>query len=158
MGGCFLPSWVISYGVVQSIAPLLLRSKTRGAPTGTTAFGWAVALCLVTAVLALALSSHLSPTLVLLVGLILFGIVFAINSSLHSYLIVNYAKDDGVSLDVGFYYMANACGRLVGTLLSGYLYHLGGLSLCLWGSVVFLLLVVIISTGLPKTNTQQVEQ
>jgi predicted MFS family arabinose efflux permease len=101
--------------------------------------------------LALAISTSQAVTSALFIGLILFGIVFAINSSVHSYLIVSYAKDDGVSLDVGFYYMANALGRLIGTLLSGYLYQLGGLSLCLWGSAIFLLVVVVISTALPKT-------
>ncbi|WP_062057642.1 organoarsenical effux MFS transporter ArsJ [Cellvibrio sp. OA-2007] len=151
--GGFLASWVIGYGLVQSIAPLILRSKTQAAPTGRAALLWAVILTLVTASLALALSTNLSVALVLITGLILFGIAFAINSSLHSYLIVSYAKGDGVSLDVGFYYMANACGRLVGTLLSGYLYQQGGLSLCLWGSVIFLLLVAIISIGLPGSNT-----
>ncbi|OZY87424.1 MFS transporter [Cellvibrio mixtus] len=148
--GGFLASWVVGYGIVQSIAPFLLRIKTTAAPTGSSALIWAMVLALVTAGLAIALSSHLPITTVLISGLILFGIVFAINSSLHSYLIVSYAKDDGVSLDVGFYYMANAMGRLTGTILSGYLYQQGGLSLCLWGSAIFLLVVVVISTALPK--------
>lgn len=148
--GGFLASWVVGYGIVQSIAPFLLRIKTTAAPTGSSALIWAMVLALVTAGLAIALSSHLPTTTVLMSGLILFGIVFAINSSLHSYLIVSYAKDDGVSLDVGFYYMANAMGRLIGTILSGYLYQQGGLSLCLWGSAIFLLVVVVISTALPK--------
>ncbi len=148
--GGFLASWVVGYGIVQSIAPFLLRIKTTAAPTGSSALIWAMVLALVTAGLAIALSSHLPTTTVLISGLILFGIVFAINSSLHSYLIVSYAKDDGVSLDVGFYYMANAMGRLIGTILSGYLYQQGGLSLCLWGSAIFLLVVVVISTALPK--------
>jgi hypothetical protein len=34
-------------------------------------------------------------------------------------------------MDVGFYYMANAGGRLLGTVLSGLTYQLGGLSLML---------------------------
>lgn len=149
--GGFLASWVIGYGIVQSAAPSLLRNKTDAAPTGAAALIWAIILALVTAGLALAISIGLAVTSALMIGLILFGIVFAINSSVHSYLIVSYAKDDGVSLDVGFYYMANALGRLIGTLLSGYLYQLGGLSLCLWGSAIFLLVVVVISTALPKT-------
>lgn len=148
--GGFLASWVIGYGIVQSMAPFLLRIKTTAAPTGSSALIWAMVLALVTAGLAIALSSCLPITTVLISGLILFGIVFAINSSLHSYLIVSYAKDDGASLDVGFYYMANAMGRLIGTILSGYLYQQGGLSLCLWGSAIFLLVVVVISTALPK--------
>ena len=150
--GGFLASWVIGYGLVQSAAPALLRNKSDAAPTGSVALLWAFILALVTAGLALAISTSLAVTSVLIIGLMLFGIVFAINSSLHSYLIVSYAKDDGVSLDVGFYYMANALGRLIGTLLSGYLYQLGGLSLCLWGSAIFLLVVVVISTALPKIS------
>ena len=86
----------------------------------------------------------------LLVGLVIFGAVFAVNSSLHSYLIVSYADSDGVSLDVGFYYMANAMGRLIGTLLSGWVYQAYGLAACLWISAVFIGLAALISTKLPK--------
>lgn len=87
---------------------------------------------------------------VLLLGLMLFGAVFAVNSSLHSYLIVSYASDDGVSLDVGFYYMANAMGRLLGTILSGWVYQAYGLGACLWISTGLLGLTVVISVGLPR--------
>jgi predicted MFS family arabinose efflux permease len=92
-----------------------------------------------------------------IVGLLLFGAVFAINSSLHSYLIVSYAGRDGVSLDVGFYYMANALGRLAGTVLSGWVFQLAGqgvagLAACLWISAGLLLATVIISLGLPATK------
>jgi predicted MFS family arabinose efflux permease len=80
----------------------------------------------------------------------LFGGVFAVNSSRHSYLIVSYAKEDGVSLDVGFYYMANAMGRLLGTLLSGWVYQAYGLGACLWISSAFVLLAALISIGLPR--------
>lgn len=152
--GGFLASWVIGYGLVQSLAPFLLRINTTAnaaantAPAGKSALVWAAMLTLVTAGLAWAMSSGLPVTWVLTGGLVLFGIVFAINSSLHSYLIVSYAKEDGVSLDVGFYYMANALGRLAGTVLSGSLYQWGGITLCLWGSTLFLLVVVIISSGL----------
>ena len=90
---------------------------------------------------------------VLLIGLMVFGILFAINSSLHSYLIVSYASDDGVSLDVGFYYMANAMGRLIGTLLSGWLYQDYGLAVCLWVSAAFIILTSIISLKLPASST-----
>lgn len=159
--GGFLASWVIGYGIVQSIAPMVLRTKTGAAPGGGAALLWAILLALVTALLALALSyagspnnllSNLSVTSLLISGLIVFGIVFAINSSLHSYLIVSYAKDDGVSLDVGFYYMANALGRLLGTLLSGWVYQAAGLAACLWVSAAFLLLVSCISVFLPKSH------
>jgi predicted MFS family arabinose efflux permease len=84
--------------------------------------------------------------------LLLFGAVFAVNSSLHSYLIVSYAKADGVSLDVGFYYMANAMGRLIGTVLSGYLYQTQGLEACLFWSSGFILATVVLSCFLPKAK------
>jgi predicted MFS family arabinose efflux permease len=77
-------------------------------------------------------------------------VLFAVNSSLHSYLIVSYAKADGVSLDVGFYYMSNALGRLIGTLLSGGVYQAYGLQACLWVSSAFVLLAALISIGLPR--------
>lgn len=159
--GGFLASWVIGYGIVQSIAPMVLRTKTGAAPGGGAALLWAILLALVTALLALALSysgstsllSNLSVTRVLISGLIVFGIVFAINSSLHSYLIVSYAKDDGVSLDVGFYYMANALGRLIGTLLSGWVYQAADLAACLWVAALFIGITTLISIALSR-NTQ----
>jgi len=86
------------------------------------------------------------------VGLLIFGAVFAINSSLHSYLIVSYADADGVSLDVGFYYMANAMGRLIGTVLSGWVYQLYGLESCLWISALFVVLAAMLSIKLPTTS------
>ncbi|CDF92162.1 Permease of the major facilitator superfamily [Pseudomonas sp. SHC52] len=86
----------------------------------------------------------------LLGGLAVFGALFAVNSSLHSYLIVSYAKEDGVSLDVGFYYMSNAMGRLIGTLLSGWVYQAHGLEACLWISSGFVLLAALISMALPR--------
>jgi predicted MFS family arabinose efflux permease len=88
---------------------------------------------------------------VLLGGLMAFGALFAVNSSLHSYLIVSYAKEDGVSLDVGFYYMSNAMGRLIGTLLSGWVFQASGLGACLWMSALFVLLAALISSALPGT-------
>ena len=153
--GGFLASWIIGYGIVQSAVPIILRHQTPAAPDGKTALLWASLLTLLTAGLAFSLTLPLPIEIILISGLILFGVVFAINSSLHSYLIVSYARDDGVSLDVGFYYMANASGRLTGTLLSGYLYQLGGMPLCLWGSALFLLLVVVISIGLPGAQREQ---
>jgi predicted MFS family arabinose efflux permease len=83
-------------------------------------------------------------------GLVLFGAVFAVNSSLHSYLIVHYAQAEGASLDVGFYYMANALGRLIGTFLSGWIYQSAGLAACLWASCAFLLLATLVSISLPR--------
>ncbi|MFC3114720.1 organoarsenical effux MFS transporter ArsJ [Cellvibrio fontiphilus] len=151
--GGFLASWVIGYGIVQSAAPFLLRTKTGNPPTGHSAFIWALMLTLVTASLAFLLTTELPATMVLISGLIVFGIVFAINSSVHSYLIVRYAKSDGVSLDVGFYYMANALGRLIGTLLSGWVYQAAGLVACLWVAALFIGITTLISIALPR-NTQ----
>ena len=90
------------------------------------------------------------PTVAVVGGLAVFGVVFAVNSALHSYLIVHYADADGVSLDVGFYYMANAMGRLIGTVLSGWVYQQAGFAACLWISVAFLLLTCFISLALPR--------
>ena len=104
----------------------------------------------------LMLSSSLPVATVLISGLVLVGFVFAINSSLHSYLIVSYANDDGVSLDVGFYYMANAMGRLIGTVLSGWIYQSAGMVGCLWVSAMFITLTALISTGLPRQHNSRV--
>lgn len=150
--GGFLASWVIGYGIVQSAAPFLLRTKTGNPPTGHSAFIWALILTLVTASLAFLLTTELPITSVLISGLIVFGIVFAINSSVHSYLIVRYAKSDGVSLDVGFYYMANALGRLIGTLLSGWVYQAAGLVACLWVAALFIGITTLISIALPRNT------
>ncbi|MAG68305.1 MAG: MFS transporter [Pseudomonadales bacterium] len=147
--GGFMASWVIGYGLVQSIAPQL--TGRQQVPGGRSAAGWALLLAMLPA--AIAVGMHLTPqnaSAVLIGGLLLFGVIFAINSSLHSYLIVSYAKGDGVSLDVGFYYMSNAMGRLIGTLLSGWVYQQYGLGACLWISSAFVLLAALISLGLPR--------
>jgi predicted MFS family arabinose efflux permease len=150
MVGGFLAAWVIGYGLVQSFAPSI-TGKARGqVPDGRAAFIWAALLAGLPAAIALGLYSGLSAHWVLLGGLLLFGALFAVNSSLHSYLIVSYAKEDGVSLDVGFYYMSNAMGRLLGTLLSGWVYQAYGLEACLWISSAFVLLAALISLGLPR--------
>ena len=91
-----------------------------------------------------------SPQFVVIGGLLLFGVLFAINSSLHSYLIVSYARGDGVSLDVGFYYMSNAAGRLLGTILSGWVYQAYGLQACLWISAGLVAAAAILSMFLPE--------
>ncbi|MGV8842969.1 MAG: organoarsenical effux MFS transporter ArsJ [Pseudomonas sp.] len=154
MVGGFLAAWVIGYGIVQSVAPALtskISGKARGQlPDGRSAFVWALLLAVLPAAIALGLKTDWSAQWLLIGGLLLFGAVFAVNSSLHSYLIVSYAKADGVSLDVGFYYMSNAMGRLIGTLLSGWVYQAYGLEACLWISSAFVLLAALISMGLPK--------
>jgi predicted MFS family arabinose efflux permease len=135
--GGFMAAWVIAYGVVQSAAPLLLSRATRGrAPGPAVAATLGLALAAVTALIPIGLRLQMAPAATMLSGLILFGIVFALNSSVHSYLVLAYSESDRVSLSVGFYYMANACGRLVGTLLSGLLYQRGGVAASLWGAVV----------------------
>lgn len=151
--GGFLALWVIAYGFVQSIAPSLTGKRQGKIPDGRSALLWVMLLSFIPGLIALALSYDIAPQISLLLGLILFGGVFAINSSLHSYLIVSYASDDGVSLDVGFYYMANAMGRLLGTVLSGWVYQIAGLEACLWISSAFLAMTVAISVYLPQRGT-----
>ena len=148
--GGFLASWVIGYGIVQSFAPAITGKRSGQVPDGRAAFVWAALLAGLPAAIALGLQTGASAQWVLLGGLLLFGVLFAVNSSLHSYLIVSYAKEDGVSLDVGFYYMSNALGRLLGTLLSGWVYQAYGLAACLWISSAFVLLAALISLGLPR--------
>jgi len=148
--GGFLAAWVIGYGIVQSFAPSITGKKNGRVPDGRAAFLWALPLALLPGAIALGLNTGLSEHVVLLGGLMVFGVLFAVNSSLHSYLIVSYAKEDGVSLDVGFYYMSNAVGRLIGTVLSGWIYQVYGLSACLWISSAFVLLAALISIALPR--------
>lgn len=151
--GGFLALWVIGYGFVQGIAPRITGSSRGVVPDGRQAMNWALLLGLLPAVIALSLTVDWYPQVILLGGLMLFGVLFAVNSSLHSYLIVSYAGEDGVSLDVGFYYMANAMGRLTGTVLSGWLFQEYGLAVCLWVSSGFIALTALISVGLPRIRT-----
>jgi len=151
--GGFLAAWVIGYGFVQGIAPKITGTKSGQSPDGRHALGWALALSVVPAVIALSLTYNWHAETILLAGLLIFGALFAVNSSLHSYLIVSYAGEDGVSLDVGFYYMANAMGRLIGTILSGWLFQDYGLAVCLWVSTAFIALTALISVKLPKHKT-----
>jgi predicted MFS family arabinose efflux permease len=135
--GGFMALWVIAYGGVQSASPLLLARVTHGkAPSPVLASTLGLGLAIVTALIPIGLRFNAPPALTMLGGLVLFGIVFALNSSVHSYLVLAYSESDRVSLSVGFYYMANACGRLLGTLLSGVLYQFGGVTASLWGAVV----------------------
>ena len=150
--GGFLAAWVIGYGFVQSLAPYVTGKRKGVVPDGLTALHWAIPLIAVPALMALLLGQGAAPAMVVIVGLAVFGVLFAVNSALHSYLILSYAKEDGVSLDVGFYYMANAMGRLLGTVLSGWIYQTQGLAACLWVSAGFLVLTAIISRALPRHN------
>jgi len=150
--GGFLALWVIGYGIVQSMAPKLINFKDSVSPA-TETVKWASLLALVTLGIALSLYFNWEVKTVLIAGLMVFGVLFAINSSLHSYLIVSMADADGVSLDVGFYYMANAMGRLIGTVLSGWVFQLYGLAACLAISFVFISLAALISAKLPTDGS-----
>jgi predicted MFS family arabinose efflux permease len=148
--GGFLALWVIGYGLVQALAPRLVhRSRHGQGPGGGSARLWAFLLALCPAAIASGLQVGWSAETVLIAGLVLFGVVFAINSAVHSYLILAYSDHERVSMNVGFYYMANAGGRLAGTLLSGWAYQLHGLSGCLWWSTAFVCAAALLSFGLP---------
>jgi predicted MFS family arabinose efflux permease len=153
--GGFIALWVIGYGIVQASAPRLIRRSHHGqGPGGRTARLWAFILAVFPAAMALGLQYGLDPTLVLVTGLVLFGAVFAINSAVHSYLILAYSDFDKVSMNVGFYYMANAGGRLAGTILSGLVYQTQGLTGCLWWSAAFVLAAAVLSFKLPAVEPQ----
>lgn len=148
--GAFLAVWIIGYGIVQSISPKLLRNRSQGqGPDAGSARFWVFTLALFPAGIALALGQGWAQDIVLIIGLILFGIVFAINSAVHSYLILAYSDKDKVAMNVGFYYMSNAGGRLLGTVLSGWTYQNYGLPGCLWWSSGFLVIAGLLSLGLP---------
>ena len=147
--GGYLAGWVIGYGVIQSFAPQLLRRWGRN-PDGRTAVILAGMLALVMGLVALALGTTLDPTSIVVGGLLLFGIIFALNSAVHSYLILAYTDRAHVAMNVGFYYMANASGRLLGTILSGILYQTGGLAACLWAAAIFSGLAALCSLWLPQ--------
>ncbi len=151
MGGV-LALWTIGYGVVQASAPALVRRSADGLSAEVPAArAWSLALALVPAALAAALLAGAPrPDLVVVAGLALFGLVFAVNSSVHSYLILAYAGSEKAAEDVGFYYEANAAGRFGGTLLSGLLFGLGGLAACLLGSAAMLAACWAVTLALPS--------
>ncbi len=147
--GGFLAVWVIGYGIVQSFAPRILGRGGTDVDEIKAAQRWALILGVVTVLIAVTVGFDTAATIAVVGGLIVFGVVFAMNSSLHSYLILAYSDDDEVALDVGFYYSANAAGRLVGTLLSGVLYLWGGLDLAMWGSAAFVVITWLLTLRLP---------
>jgi predicted MFS family arabinose efflux permease len=155
--GTFMAAWVIGYGTVQAAAPRLLhigRSSqvARAHPGGRTARRWALLLAIVPAGMAFALHQGWPPGQVLIFGLILFGVLFAINSAVHSYLILAYSDVEKVSMSVGSYYMANAGGRLAGRVLSGLFYQTQGIEGCLWWSAGFVLAAFLLSLRLPEVS------
>ena len=156
--GGFLALWIIAYGAVQAFAPRLLGG--RGQPEAETTrkailwAGWLVPIPFLLAGVAWAAGAP-SPALTatLVAGLLVFGFVFAINSSVHSYLILAFGSADRITRDVGFYYMANAAGRLVGTLLSGVSYQIGGLPLCLVTAGIMALASWRVASGLGRSQS-----
>ncbi len=145
--GTFMAFWVIGYGLVQGASPVLWRGR---APAGGAALVLAFMLAAVSAGVPLALTLGAPAGWVVVSGLSIFGVIFALNSAVHSYLILDYTDGDKVALNVGFYYMANAGGRLVGCLLSGVLYQWAGIFGCLWGACSFVLAAGCISMALPR--------
>ena len=154
--GGFMGLWVIGYGIVQGAAPALRRAWGQNAPPGVAAVRfWSALLTAIPALMALTLWRGVAqPGLAVVVGLAAFGVVFAMNSSIHSYMILAYTEAEDVSLNVGFYYMANAAGRLLGTVLSGALFLKGGLQACLWCSALLVALAFAASTRLPTPPRQ----
>jgi MFS family permease len=151
--GAFVAAWFIGYGMIQAIVPEILRqSGARQGVTGDTARLWAFILTIIPGVLALILQLGAKPAPSLMIGLALFMIVFAINSAVHSYLILAYSEDEEVATNVGFYYMANAGGRLLGTLLSGVIFEFYGFIGCLVASALLVLTASLLSFNLPRTE------
>ncbi len=149
--GTFMGLWVIGYGAIQGSAPALRRAWGSSGPPGPQAVQfWSGVLTAIPALIAVALwreSAH--PGVAIVVGLAAFGAVFAMASSIHSYMVLAYTDAESVSLNVGFYYMANAAGRLVGTLLSGAVFLGGGMPACLWCSALLVGLSWLTSLRLP---------
>lgn len=154
--GGFMGLWVIGYGIVQGTAPSLRRAWGQTRPPGPSAVQfWAALLTAIPALMAITLWREVgNPALTVVVGLAVFGVVFAMNSSIHSYMILAYTEAEDVSLNVGFYYMANAAGRLAGTLLSGALFLVGGIQACLWASALMVGLAALVSLRLPQPPRQ----
>ncbi len=157
MVGGFLAAWTIGYGLVQALAPTLVKRSDDGLSAEVPAARWwSALLALVPIVLALLVALKVPQlTWVVVGGLGLFGFAFAVNSSVHSYLILAYAGSEKAAEDVGFYYAANALGRFIGTLLSGLLYQWGGLLFSLMGSAVMLVACWLITLALPDRRALQ---
>ena len=148
--GSFMACWVIGYGLVQALAPKITSNYQQQTPTGFGLTSWVAKLAFIPALIAAGLIYGLDPAIILIAGLLTYGVVFAINSSIHSFLIVAFSKRDSVSTDVGFYYMANAAGRLSGTLLSGLIYQQQGLVACLAVSSAMVIISTILSAKISR--------
>ncbi|MDT8371322.1 MAG: organoarsenical effux MFS transporter ArsJ [Gammaproteobacteria bacterium] len=145
--GAFFALWIIGYGLVQAVTPNLLGKHH---PTGQTTKWLAILLMLVPVAIAFALTQQLNLDWVIIVGLSIFAVLFALNSAVHSFLIVDWSDHDKVALNVGFYYMANAGGRLAGTILSGWLYQSYDLMGCLIASSAMIAVSALLAQKLPK--------
>ena len=150
--GAFIALWFIGYGIIQAFVPDILRSIGREKVDGPAAQHWAFILLVIPLGLIAALRAGFNPSVSLMIGLAAFAVVFAINSAVHSYLVLAYTDEDSVALNVGFYYMANAGGRLLGTLLSGLIFEWAAFRGCLWGSAAMILTAAVISLNLPRGN------
>ena len=155
--GTYMAIWVIGYGMVQFLAPQLLRKDSTGkvVPKAKTILFWTSLLTAIPALIALTLMAGVQGDIAVTGGLIVFGIVFAFNSAVHSYLVLAYTEDQDVALNVGFYYMANSGGRLLGTITSGLFYQWFGLVGCLWASSAFVLAAALITTQLPDPKASR---
>ncbi|MDP5337209.1 MAG: organoarsenical effux MFS transporter ArsJ [Nodularia sp. (in: cyanobacteria)] len=148
--GGFLACWVIGYGVIQFIAPMLIQRFGSGQPPGSkTIQFWTFTLTAVPGAIALALQLGVPGNIAIIGGLLVFGVVFAFNSAVHSYLVLAFTDDDKVALNVGFYYMANSGGRLAGTVLSGLVFQYFNFVGCLWTSMFLVLAAALVTTKLP---------
>lgn len=157
--GTYMACWVIGYGLVQSFSPVILKQNQRGkAPSEKAIQVWTSILTAIPAAIALTFMAGLPAQIVITGGLVIFGIVFAFNSAVHSYLVLAYTENEDVTLNVGFYYMANSAGRLFGTVTSGIVYQLAGIEGCLWFSCLFVFFASLISLKLPPVASAHKEQ
>jgi MFS family permease len=158
--GGFLGLWLIGYGVVQGSAPGLRRLWGQRTSPGVQAVQfWAAVLTAIPSLIAIALWRDVDASTAIIVGLVSFGVVFAMNSSIHSYMVLAYTDQENVSINVGFYYMANAAGRLLGTMLSGAIFMLGdtetaGIQACLVASSVLVMVSWLSSLRLPPATAK----
>jgi len=148
--GGYLAAWIIIYGFIQAVAPKLTGKNKAPEAVRAQLVIFGGLLALIPAAIALALTRDFSVVYVVTIGLLLFALFFAMNSALHSFLIVRFARADGASLDIGFYYMANAGGRLAGTVASGALFQVFGLGACLWVSALLIAFASIAALSLPQ--------
>ena len=146
--------WMVGYGFIQAIAPKILsRRDSTFAPGGTTALRCVCILAAIPTLMAWAISLEMDAGWIVIIGLGLFGVVFALNSAVHSYLILAFADSDKVAMNVGFYYMSNAGGRLLGTVLSGWIYLTFGITGCLWTSAALLAVAAGLTLPLFQHNS-----